>query len=162
MRLAAFCVSLISISLNLCAAEQVPALSYSASVTSANNKAHQGQLVEALTELNAAIASNPEEPRAYRVRGNVLFAQKSYRAALRDFDRLVQLKPQEAVSYLDRAIIYLALDEHAKALDDVDKALELQPNSREALFLKLNVIESHARDKKNFARVRAKGEKLRN
>jgi tetratricopeptide (TPR) repeat protein len=136
--------------------------SYMDQVSQANARAHQGQLDAALEQLNAVIISHPQQSRAYKVRGNVYFAKENYRAALSDFNKVVQFAPEEASSYLDRAIVHLALKNYAQAFDDTNQALVLQPDNREAVLLKLTILENHSQQKNGVARVRAKGEKLRN
>jgi tetratricopeptide (TPR) repeat protein len=135
---------------------------YTNLVQAANTLARNDELSEALDLLNKAIEVQPDEVRAYKVRGNVYFALENYSDALCDFDRIIELTPQKASAYLDRAAICLALQHYDKALSDVRKSLEIQPKNDQAVMLERVIRTAKSSKPTRFVRMRAKGEKLRN
>ena len=94
-----------------------------------NQHAKQGNYSQALQSLNQAIAENPVNPRAYKIRGHIFYAMGDYANALTDLDHVVALVHDSANALVDRAIVYSVMGKHGLALADVERALALKPTS---------------------------------
>jgi regulator of sirC expression with transglutaminase-like and TPR domain len=112
-----------------------------AKVEAANLLAKSGDYVHAEAELNAVIAKDPKNARAYKLRGHVYYAKKEYKKALMDLDRVVQLIPDHPNALVDRAIVHSMLGQHGLALADVEHALQLKPDSHFAQSVRQKVLE---------------------
>lgn len=65
---------------------------------------------------------------AFKVEGNKLLAEKSFKDAAEMYTRAIDLDPDNAVYYSNRSAAYLAMgDARGKALKDAEKCIELKP-----------------------------------
>lgn len=85
-----------------------------------------GQLDEAVSAYSKAVNRQPEDPQAYRMRGNVFKDMEDYEAALEDYTSSLELEP-EAYWFNRRGLVYEETKQYDKALQDYTKALELDP-----------------------------------
>lgn len=113
-------------------------------ISNGNELAKNGHYREALDELNIAIASNPTNARAYKLRGHVYYALGEYAKSLADLDHVVSLAPSSANAYCDRAIANSQAGHHGQALADIDQALKLSPDSEFAQAVRKVVLEKAA------------------
>ncbi|NEQ39274.1 MAG: tetratricopeptide repeat protein [Okeania sp. SIO3I5] len=65
----------------------------------------------------------------YNLRGDWLYKQKDYVAALADFNKAIELKPDRALYYSNRGATYMKVGEKQKGIEDYDKAISLDPDS---------------------------------
>jgi len=98
----------------------------------------------AIARLDAAIAADPRQARAFYNRGYAHFALFQYERALADYDAAIALDPALGIAYNNRALVRAILGRDlVKALADSDQALKLQPlnldirDTRGFIFLKL-------------------------
>lgn len=108
-------------------------------VDTAKEHAKSGNYDEAIDKLNEAIRLNPKDPRAYRLRANVYFAQGNFVKALSDFDQVVKLSPNDATAYTDRAVTHDSMLNYGAALVDINKALAIDPNDEYAKKIKEHI-----------------------
>ncbi len=111
---------------------------------------------EAISTLDSAIESYPENPEAWKIRGFALIniAEKSiaesseaenktaggstaelygiYNQSLQAFQRAMDLDPDDAEAWRGRALAYSGLKDHDEALKASDKAVEIDPGSGQA------------------------------
>lgn len=114
---------------------------FAAHVDTGNVHAKNGNYAEALASFNAAIAQNPNNARAYKLRGHVYYAMGDYAKALVDLDHVVSLVPGHPNPYADRAIVYSVLGKHGLALADIERALELKPSSSFAQAVREEILQ---------------------
>jgi Flp pilus assembly protein TadD len=96
-------------------------------ISTANAMAEQGRYAEALTELNSAIANEPNSARAYKIRGHVYIAQGDHQKALADLSKVIALTPHQAKPYVDRAIVHYKMGNKGLALSDISAAQRIAP-----------------------------------
>jgi tetratricopeptide (TPR) repeat protein len=85
-----------------------------------------GATREAVDELSRAIAIDPANVEAFRLRGGVLGQLHRYEQAAADYGRVIELHPEDATAYNNRAYnLALAGTQLEQALEDVEKALAL-------------------------------------
>lgn len=83
---------------------------------------------EAVTELTAAIALDPNDVRLYLYRSQANLQLARNDAAVRDLTRVLASTPKEVAVRIDRAAAHYKLKNHAAALDDLGVALSVDPN----------------------------------
>ncbi len=96
---------------------------------------------KALEKLNEVLATDSQNARALRLRGNIYFSIENYLKALQDFDCLVALHPKNAKVFFDRAIVYFAMGKDDLALEDIEKAISFDPTIVQRLGPKLQIRE---------------------
>ncbi len=117
-----------------------------------------GRCPEALSDLDAAIAAQPENTQFYRVRAIARVAAGMPEKALEDGERMVAQMPQHGESYYARGIARLALGQAQAALADLDTTLKLRPDlvyplvSRADAYQKIGDAARAAADRAEAAR----------
>jgi predicted O-linked N-acetylglucosamine transferase (SPINDLY family) len=100
----------------------------------------QGRDQEALTEIAAALALEPNAPEALAIRGNILIRLQRLDEALQDFDRAIAAKPNHAELFYNRGNCRQYLGQFEGAVADYSQALALQPDYEPALTNRGNVL----------------------
>lgn len=117
-----------------------------------------GRCAEALPDLDAALAAQPENTQFYRVRAIARVAAGMPEKALQDGERMVAQMPQHGESYYARGVARLALGQTQAALADLDTTLKLRPDlvyplaSRADAYQKLGDTARAAADRAESAR----------
>lgn len=115
----------------------------------------------AITEYTKAIEADPEFIDAYYLRGNLLYTQKKYQAALSDADKAISLKPDapeyHRVLLMLRGECYLKIKDKEKACQDFIKASQLGEDVKEEYLafcnyqrIKNEIVYVNLPDKKNW------------
>ena len=84
---------------------------------------------EALRDLNEAIQLDPEQARAYELRGYVHGVGGRIDQAVADFDQAVELDPRRGASWANRGMAYSQQGDMVTALESYDRAIALEPNT---------------------------------
>ena len=85
----------------------------------------QGNLQEAIAQLNEADGLIAQLARTYYSRGLVYGNLDQYERAIEEFDEAIRLDPQFAFSYYNRARAYIMAGKDVEAQRDVELAIEL-------------------------------------
>ncbi len=85
----------------------------------------QGNLFEALLDLNKAIELRPDRAQAYGNRGNVYFKLGFYAKASSDLNKAIELNPNYAEAYADRGNVFTEQGRLEQAMSDYNKAISL-------------------------------------
>eukprot|EP01012_Entosiphon_sulcatum_P015824 TRINITY_DN2079_c0_g1_i1.p1 TRINITY_DN2079_c0_g1~~TRINITY_DN2079_c0_g1_i1.p1 ORF type:complete len:569 (-),score=117.53 TRINITY_DN2079_c0_g1_i1:54-1733(-) len=88
---------------------------------------------EVAAYVNPALAAEAKE------RGNALFAEQKFPAAIKEYDEAIKRNPTEHTYYSNRAAAYMKLGEYNAALKDCEKALELNPTYVKAMVRKAHI-----------------------
>ncbi len=92
--------------------------------------AHSLQLLkrydESLTHIESVLAKNPDNPRAWRLRGSVLFAKGDYREAVATFRGLATRRPDDLFLSLDLAEARLMTGDWVNASRDLERISRTQ------------------------------------
>ena len=88
----------------------------------------QGKYPEALSELNAAVALNPDSEPAYGWRGYVFNRMGRYTEAIPDFDKALSIRPTSARVLTNRGNAYYGLKDNGRGLADLNAATEIDPS----------------------------------
>jgi tetratricopeptide (TPR) repeat protein len=89
----------------------------------------KNDLKTALVEIDKALAVDPENKRAYYVRGLIDGYAKNYKASEDDFEKYVDYYQKEWAGYNDLAWAYYQDNEYQKAVDTALKGLEVAPDN---------------------------------
>ncbi len=92
--------------------------------------ADAGKSDEALALLTKALAKDPDQPDALRLRAVLHEAADRYRDALADATRLVELEPADAANYQRRGILHFKLGQVDASIRDFDRYLERRPEQK--------------------------------
>ncbi|MDG2051701.1 MAG: tetratricopeptide repeat protein [Myxococcota bacterium] len=87
----------------------------------------QGQIAEALSDLDAALVAEPGYAKAYGHRGVMRFQAGNSEGALQDLEESLRIEPT-LEGYLNRGAIRLAAGYPEQALEDCDLVLSADPN----------------------------------
>lgn len=98
-------------------------------IASAEVKLKKGDFQGMLSDLDLAISADPQNARAYSLRGNAKNMLGDNSGALSDLDRAIALAPNFAESYFYRGNTKLTLKNNQGAIADYDRAIALNPNS---------------------------------
>ena len=90
-------------------------------------KAKQGDLDGALSELNEAIRLDPQSAFAYYNRGVIWGARQNLDRAISEYDQAIKFEPKYAVAYVNRGLAWHNKGNSDRALADFDKAIALKP-----------------------------------
>ncbi len=87
---------------------------------------------EAIADMDAAIALDPDNPLLYVERGQRILLLYEWDRALADFNHALELHPNYAAAYYYRALLYASVPEGSEArqsaLADFERYLALAPN----------------------------------
>ena len=97
-----------------------------------------GNLEDALTSYERAIAIKPDYAEAYCNRGAVQESLRRASAALASYDRAIEINPAYADAYFNRGNILRELREFAAAIASYDKAIALNPRMKFAHGVRLH------------------------
>jgi len=93
-----------------------------------------GKHGDALTDLNRAIALNPNLAGLYSNRGNIYLALGNEDKALADYTQAIQLNLNFAGAYFNRGNVYSRRGDLDRALTDLTAAVHLRPTYASAYF----------------------------
>jgi tetratricopeptide (TPR) repeat protein len=87
------------------------------------------QFQQCIGGTDKAISYNPDDPKAYELRGSALYQLDKFDEALADLNRAEKLSKGSLTvqGYEDRAGCYAQLHEHQKVVNDYTKAIHLNP-----------------------------------
>ncbi|MGW4642599.1 tetratricopeptide repeat protein [Sphaerisporangium sp. NPDC004334] len=111
-----------------------------------------GRPVEALAEMDAAVAIDPAYPDHHLDRGNLLYRMGRPEAALADYEEAIALSPPLPEGYYNRAQLRVATGDLDGARADLDHVLELDPGyldariNRAGLLVQLGLEEQARAD----------------
>jgi tetratricopeptide (TPR) repeat protein len=88
----------------------------------------------AITDLDAALSADPENPDYLRERAYVHGELSNLELALADLDHFVKLRPDESLGYRERAYVRRFHGDLTGAYEDAARVLELNPDSSDALL----------------------------
>lgn len=94
--------------------------------------AGDGDIENALKDLDAAITQSPEDPLLYYNRGNIRLDAQAFDDAIADFTSAIDEDPGFALAYLNRGIAHKLSGDVEGGVRDIKRALELAPGLDEA------------------------------
>ncbi|BDA75365.1 TPR repeat [Rivularia sp. IAM M-261] len=105
-------------------------------------KAEQGDIREALESLNWVFQVDPQDGKAYCIRGVIRCKQERYIDAIADFNQALKYNFQDAIVYRNRGKARLQLGDNTGAIADFNKALELEPDNAMLFIARGNAYRS--------------------
>ena len=96
-----------------------------------DTSAHE-DLWQVIEHLTAQLNANPQDARAYFLRGNAYLDQRCFDLARDDYTRVLALTPDDPIAYNNRGIAYRSLGHPAQAIADYRQALALHQRYRDA------------------------------
>jgi len=96
----------------------------------------KGQVDDAISAYQKAVAANPQVWDAYFNLGNVYFRRREYGLAAENFEKVIQLEPSSAESYKYCGISYYYLGNFERARFYWSKFLELRPDDVDAEMIR--------------------------
>lgn len=98
--------------------------------------------LQALEDLNFAIAHERKDPRYLRARAKIKMGLDDMRGAIKDLDQAIKITKGDVPAYLyDRAEAFLELQDFYEAMDDIDRLIELNPRNPEGYMFRAAVKE---------------------
>lgn len=98
--------------------------------------------MQALEDLNFAIARERKDPRYLRARARIKMGLDDIRGAIKDLDQAIKITKGDMPAYLyDRAEAFLELKDFYEALDDIDRLVQLSPRNPEGYMFRAAVKE---------------------
>ena len=94
-------------------------------IESAKAKLIEGNIDEAIEELNAAVDENASS-NLYALRGEAYMQIGDYQKALNDFDSAIEIDNMNAIAFYDRSLLNTRLENYDEALIDINNALAAQ------------------------------------
>lgn len=91
----------------------------------AQSNARNEQKQTALVKASEAVALDPTNPQAFRIRGSILRALKKFELAMADYNRAIQLASEEPLYYVERAVTLVEMGDVDSACYDFWKACAL-------------------------------------
>jgi tetratricopeptide (TPR) repeat protein len=107
----------------------------------AKEQLQKGKAKEAVQYLNQAIDKDPENAKAFNMRGAANFELKDYANALLDYEKAIKLAPKDYKPYFNRASVKMEKSDWEGALIDCSKAAEIQPDTSE-IYVKRGMIHA--------------------
>jgi tetratricopeptide (TPR) repeat protein len=101
-------------------------------INRANAKSALGNNQAAISDLDRAVAINPQLANAYYGRGTIKSYLGNKQEAISDFDRAIALDSQYVAAYYNRGSTKFYLGNKQEAIDDFDRAIALDPQLAEA------------------------------
>ncbi|MCC6781007.1 MAG: tetratricopeptide repeat protein [Hyphomicrobiales bacterium] len=89
--------------------------------------AHKGTPEQALADCDAALAADPRNAPAYRLRGVILYERGDYDAAIAEQNRALAITPRFPGALFERGRAYAAKEDAARALADYEEAIKINP-----------------------------------
>ncbi|MES2518015.1 MAG: tetratricopeptide repeat protein [Bacteroidota bacterium] len=105
----------------------------------AKEQLQKGKAKEAVEYLNQAIDKDPENAKAFNMRGAANFELKDYASALLDYEQAIKLEPKDYKPYFNRASVKMEKSDWEGALVDCNKASEIQPDTAE-IYIKRGIV----------------------
>ncbi len=89
--------------------------------------AQEGRFNESITEFNQAIAPDPKNAAAYRMRGYAYLFQHKHTLAIKDFSKAITLDRRHTSAYAGRAEAYCQIEDYQRAIEDYNELLHIDP-----------------------------------
>src|SRR5690606_23766038 len=86
-------------------------------------------LETALVKVNDAIAMVPGKARFHGLKGDIMFYQRSYRAAIDNYDAALRLDDDYFDYYLGRGVAHARLNQNREARADLERSSRLLPTA---------------------------------
>jgi hypothetical protein len=113
----------------------------------------EGELGRRLALADAAIAREPDVPKAHAARAGALISLERYEDALESYDTAIRLGLESAGVHADRGIALLTLERANDALAAFDRSLELAPDIADTQFWRAFALAACQRDQEALAAV---------
>ncbi len=107
----------------------------------AKEQLQKGNAKDAISYLNQAIDKDPENAKAFNMRGAANFELKDYANALLDYEKAIKLDPKDYKPYFNRASVKMEKSDWEGALSDCIKAAKIQPDTAE-IYVKSGMIHA--------------------
>ena len=95
--------------------------------------------VEAMTELQSVLSSEPTNAEAHFLRGLILNQRRDIDGSISAFKAAVSWNPRLIEGHINLCRLYLARGDRALALAHARQALEIDPQNRDAIALKQQI-----------------------
>ena len=106
-----------------------------------------------IASLTQVIANNPNDAKAYNVRGSAYGRAGDFQKALKDFNTAIQLDPNFYQAYANRALIYRGMGDLSAASNDYNKALQINPRYDVAYIGRGNMYREAGQSKQRVQRL---------
>ncbi len=96
---------------------------------------------EAIDDLDADLAEEPNNAAVYELRGEALFMLKKNEEAMHSFEKAIELQPRSPFPYVDRARVRAQMKDTNGALEDLQTALSMRPDDVAVLLTRAHVYQ---------------------
>ena len=105
-----------------------------------------GQLEEAIAELDEVVRINPRDVVAYSNRGSIYNKLGQHQRAVESYNLALEVNPNFNVLYNNRSIAYYSLGEYELALEDLIRFIKFEPANSDAYVGRAMVYTQLGRD----------------
>ena len=88
----------------------------------------------AIADADRVLADQPQNARAFYIKGDCLEQQGDLKGALDNYNKAVEYEANEPLFYIRRGLVLAKTNQLAPALNDLNTAVSLKPNDGEALY----------------------------
>ena len=93
---------------------------------------------DAINIINELLSHYKKNSRAYNLRGDIFFAKKQYRKAVKDYSKAIDYDKKTLLYYQKRAFAYIETEKYERAAKDYEHIILSAPNSINYFFYKAN------------------------
>ena len=102
----------------------------------------KGDLKEAMTDFNKAIAIDPDYLFSYDDRGLIYAKEGRFTEAIDEYNKALKINPNYPMIYFNRGVSYASLNKNVLAMSDLNKAIELDPEYVDAYNMRRKIYIS--------------------
>jgi tetratricopeptide (TPR) repeat protein len=108
-------------------------------IASAIAREGKGDYQGILTDMNQAIAIDPNKDRLFYIRGNAKAELGDRQGAIEDYTRDIAMNPQRAEAYYNRGNVRFKLSDWQQALADYNSSIKIDPKRAAVFYNRANV-----------------------
>ncbi len=101
---------------------------------------NQEKYIEALDELNAVLRKNKNNHKAYFIKGEIFYAVKNYKDAIKNYSKAVKIKSTHTPYILARAKSYSKAKKYKKANKDYNTAIQQNPKNIQIYYKRALIL----------------------
>jgi tetratricopeptide (TPR) repeat protein/formylglycine-generating enzyme required for sulfatase activity len=102
---------------------------------------HCDELDKGLADYNLAIKQNPNDSKAYYLRGILLYCNTKYHKAAVDLSRYIEMTPADAAAYKIRGDVWGKLRQYDKAIADYSRAIEIDSSDYQSYYDRGRILD---------------------
>ncbi len=95
-----------------------------------------GECTLALADVDKVLAGQPQNSRAYYIKGDCMEQQEKIKDAIDYYSKAIQFESNEPLFYIRRGLSYAKANQNNAAMNDLNTAVDLNPQNGEAWYFR--------------------------